>query len=721
MVQTKKFSEFPGPVDIIDGDIIVGLRDGKNYQFNASSGSGSGGAVTTVIEQVDHGFDKGDWVRIDPATGDFVLASSVDSENAEIQGLVIKGQENDPNEFTLQVVGFVSDENGPVFDFDLVPGNVYFLSDSAPGEMSLNEPVTTGEISLPLFIAYTTTTGFIRQSRGIIIGGEPPIGDGSDTSPSIHNFTQASPSLTKGQVVRRDTSGVYLPADATSFVNAQAVGIITAVAGNNYTLQTEGFTTDTLTQDENGANLQTGKVYYLSTNTTTGGLVTLTPPSSVGQAVRPIFICETGGATPTGFILPQFPSAVTASQTNTNIINFTQTSPVLSVGKFVYLANVASPGVMGAYTFAQGNSLTSSQVVGLIIAAAGNNYTLQTEGYIQNIITTDDKGNALQNGVTYYLSTTQPGLVTPTEPLATNLISKPVFTCEKADNIGNVYTGYILPQRPLPNSDEIVTNPLITTINQPNHDLEQGMFVYLNDTKDYVPAIATSKASAAVVGMVKEVIGTGNDTFVLQSGGYNTDAVALDDEDQELVPGELYYLSATDPGKIHNAPPATNNYATLCYIPEQIVTGGSGINAGYILPQQPQLVGGGGGGGGLLNMVAYVNWQAIGGTANPYPPSRIRASGNIASIVVTRFSNNFQAGYFNFSNELANSNYIFLLSGGNFGASSTPGDATCAGGIGGSNAQPAPSTTQCPYIMYNPTPGSVGGARYNYAMMAWFL
>ena len=120
-IKTRKFSQFVVGNELQDGDIIVGLRNGQNYQFTASVGNGTGGNIYTIT-QAGHGLSPQDWVYIDTA-GLFQKADSTDEFKAEVEGVVIRLDTADPlNKFVLQTAGLV--EEG-VFT-GLTPGPAYF-------------------------------------------------------------------------------------------------------------------------------------------------------------------------------------------------------------------------------------------------------------------------------------------------------------------------------------------------------------------------------------------------------------------------------------------------------------------------------------------------------------------------------------------------------------------------------------------------------------------
>jgi hypothetical protein len=125
-----------------------------------------GNQICYQVYQVNHGLLKGRWVRVD-SNGDFVYAIATDAEHAEVFGVIVKII--DVNNLIVQQVG--APPSG-CFDYmsPLTPSGVYFLSDTSPGNMTLTEPTTVGTVSLDLFIAKTTDSGFIQQSRGVVNG-----------------------------------------------------------------------------------------------------------------------------------------------------------------------------------------------------------------------------------------------------------------------------------------------------------------------------------------------------------------------------------------------------------------------------------------------------------------------------------------------------------------------------------------------------------------------
>ncbi len=277
-------------------DGYYGYEDGAWVRFQ--TGDSSDDLIKRIITQVAHGLTVGQYVRITNPAGLFVPGLSTTAENAEIVGLVVDVQ--NANSFTLQTEGFV---DAGVFA-GLTPGGVYFLSDITPGAMSLSEPIVPSEVSLPVFIAETATTGILRPFRGVIIGGLPPIG--GEGPPIVITVVQAAHGFTAGEVLRVLAADTYTLAQANNATNAVAVGFVKEVIDTNtFELQTAGFC------DSFGAPftpLVSASRYFLSP--TTPGAITTTEPSSVGQYSVPMLVAAN---TTAGFILEQTPRLITSS------------------------------------------------------------------------------------------------------------------------------------------------------------------------------------------------------------------------------------------------------------------------------------------------------------------------------------------------------------------------------------------------------------------------
>ena len=416
MTQTKKFSQFQGPVAITDTDIIVGLRNGDNYQFTGA-GSGSGAAVKRNITQIGHGLDKGDYVRIN-AVGNYVKAQADSDANAELSGLVVDKIDND--NFTLQTVGYV--EAG-VFT-GLTEGQVYFLSDVALGQHTLTDPSALGTVSLPVFWSETTETGYLRQTLGIINGGQPPVGSTSSTNPNIITITQNAHGFTVGQVLYIDAANHYAAAQANTLITASAVGIVIVsdpLTPNVFQLQTAGYVDGFIT------GMNPAAIYYLDPSNP--GAMTTVRPTTVGHYIKQIYLTLDAD---TGYIQETQPIEILYPEEN--VLTITQAAHGFPVGTVLYVS------AANTYARAIASALATASAVGVVIEAdplTPNVFKLQTSGYQSGLIT-----GKTAAGV-YYLDPAVLGGMTLTRPTAVSEYIKQIYIAESATS------GYIQETQPV--------------------------------------------------------------------------------------------------------------------------------------------------------------------------------------------------------------------------------------------------------------------------------
>lgn len=254
MPKTIKFSQFLAGGALANGDYPVGLNGppgvGTNTIWNFNGSGGGSGAVTQVITQMNS-FTPGQWVRFDIATDQYVTALATTPLNAEVVGVVIAvSPVGGPpfTQFTLQQSGYITSAQG-IFGA-LSPGSPYYLSDIASGAMVDTDIIIDGEVSRPVFLPDSASSGWVLPYRGIIIGGGLDIGTsgpGTTTDSNIVTVVQNGHNLAIGTWVRITIpqSGPqvqYVPADATSLGNAQAVGVVIGVINaNQFILQFAGY------------------------------------------------------------------------------------------------------------------------------------------------------------------------------------------------------------------------------------------------------------------------------------------------------------------------------------------------------------------------------------------------------------------------------------------------------------------------------------------------
>ena len=118
------------------------------------------GSGSFVVNQTAHGFLAGQWLFFNGSI--WALASATAFASSEVEGMVTSVPS--ANQFILTTQGHISGMSG------LIPGNVYFLSDTIPGQMMLNRPALQSEVSKPLFVADSATSGLIKIEVGVQVG-----------------------------------------------------------------------------------------------------------------------------------------------------------------------------------------------------------------------------------------------------------------------------------------------------------------------------------------------------------------------------------------------------------------------------------------------------------------------------------------------------------------------------------------------------------------------
>lgn len=174
-------------------------------------------------------------MRLD-GSGDYVLAQADSEANAEVVGVVIDVA--DANTFTLQDHGYLD-----VGLAGLTVGAVYYLSDTVAGDITATEPAGTGEVSKPVLIAESATTGWITTLRGFVISA----GGGGGGAEPYWPFFLAVPDFANGADM--DWRG------------AADLGPYTAVAGSEATVVLDE-TTNAIARYErtpSGLLIQTGE------------------------------------------------------------------------------------------------------------------------------------------------------------------------------------------------------------------------------------------------------------------------------------------------------------------------------------------------------------------------------------------------------------------------------------------------------------------------------
>lgn len=127
--------------------------------WDDASGGGSGDALTLDVNQSGHGLAVQDVVKLS-GSGTYAKAQANSEANAEVVGIVSAVADTD--NFTLTMYGLVTGFSG------LTAATVYYLDDDTAGLLTTTEPTDAGDISKPVLIARTTTSGFFVNYRGMV-------------------------------------------------------------------------------------------------------------------------------------------------------------------------------------------------------------------------------------------------------------------------------------------------------------------------------------------------------------------------------------------------------------------------------------------------------------------------------------------------------------------------------------------------------------------------
>ena len=306
----------------------------------------SGGADLVTITQSTHNFTVGKVLRSSGSDGTYTTAQANTAANAEVIGIVI--QDIDDNTFTMALSGRITVNDAVP---NVTAGTVLFLSDTSAGDLTSTEPTDAGEISKPVAVVTTANSEMLMVNyRGEVIstateswdtnGAELILDVDGDTSihantddqidvqisgaddfrfsantlnvlsgstlsidsgATISNsgtlvgfnsnsftVTQSSHGLAVGNVVKSSGSnGAFAKARANSAANAEVVGVVTVVSGNDVTITTSGEV------DVAAAvpNVAAGTVVFLHQDGGSDeGTLTSTEPSATGEISKPIAI-----------------------------------------------------------------------------------------------------------------------------------------------------------------------------------------------------------------------------------------------------------------------------------------------------------------------------------------------------------------------------------------------------------------------------------------------
>ena len=306
----------------------------------------SGGADLVTITQSSHGFTVGKVLKSSGSDGTYATALANTAANAEVVGIVV--QVIDANTFTMALSGRITVDGAVP---NVTAGSVLFLSASSAGDLTSTEPTTAAQISKPVAVVTTANSEMLMVNyRGEIISSSTESWDvnGSelildvDGDTSLHantddqidvqisgaddfrftantlsvlsgstlsidsgatlansgtlsgfsnssfTVTQSGHGLAVGNVVKSSGSnGAFAKAQANSVGNAEVVGVVTVVSGNDITITTSGEIAIAAAVPDVAAGVV---VFLHQSGSSDEGTLTSTEPTGVGEISKPIAI-----------------------------------------------------------------------------------------------------------------------------------------------------------------------------------------------------------------------------------------------------------------------------------------------------------------------------------------------------------------------------------------------------------------------------------------------
>lgn len=242
------------------------------FSVTGTSGGAGGGTATSVavvsrsVTQAAHGLFAGQIVRLNGTN--FTPALADTAVNAEALGIIT--EITDANRFNVQMSGYVNQGLA-----GLSPGEVYFLSATSPGAMTLIPPSTIPQVVKPIFVADSSTSGYLLHYRANIVVDEvAPGGTGSvvqtistTSTVAVSGITAVIPNTTVPQI----TDGVEVinvsitPQSATNKLLIEYYCPVVSSSGSGiqvYTLCQTGVTNALQVATTTNVNNSVSTVYF---------------------------------------------------------------------------------------------------------------------------------------------------------------------------------------------------------------------------------------------------------------------------------------------------------------------------------------------------------------------------------------------------------------------------------------------------------------------------
>ncbi len=174
------------------------------------------GQNAQFVYQASHGFSGGNVLKATGATA-FALAKADSAANAEVAGIVAAAYGTDY--LLLALPGYYF----PAGTFSgLTVGQVAYLSPSSAGALTTTEPSTAGQVSKPVLVADSATSGWFVNFRGEVIVTNTAhgvvVGTGTGST--------STAAMTDGQLLVGQTSADPLPKTVSGDATVAASGAI---------------------------------------------------------------------------------------------------------------------------------------------------------------------------------------------------------------------------------------------------------------------------------------------------------------------------------------------------------------------------------------------------------------------------------------------------------------------------------------------------------------
>lgn len=165
---------------------------GPTGSAGATGVTGPTGAVgdSITVHQVSHGFAVGNVIRYTGSA--YVLAQADSAADAEAVGIVSVVVDSD--DFTVQLFGYITGLTG------MTAANVYFLDPATAGALTSTNPVALGQVSKPLLVADSSSSGYLFNWRGELIAP-------ADMQPPVPFIQPSDPGAVGAGAIWVDTSG----------------------------------------------------------------------------------------------------------------------------------------------------------------------------------------------------------------------------------------------------------------------------------------------------------------------------------------------------------------------------------------------------------------------------------------------------------------------------------------------------------------------------------